>query len=61
MKKNIGVIIIALGAILLILGVIGIFGTQIGINPYAMAILGVIFFPAGISLMKTTATKGTGE
>ncbi len=41
------------GAISLILGVLGIFGSiSAGISPWALAILGVIFFISGISLLK---------
>lgn len=41
------------GAIALIMGVLGIFGSvALMLNPWAMAILGFIFFIAGISLLK---------
>ena len=37
----------------LVLGVLGIFGRDlVAINPWGLAILGVIFFTSGIGLMK---------
>ncbi|TVZ51629.1 hypothetical protein [Dokdonia sp. Hel_I_53] len=53
MIKIIGVIALVAGAVMLVLGVMGIFGSmQTGMNPWAFTILGVIFFFAGISLLK---------
>ena len=53
MIKIIGVIALVAGAVLLVLGVMGIFDSmQMGMNPWAFTILGVIFFFAGISLLK---------
>ena len=41
------------GAISLVFGVLGIFGSfELGLSPWALAILGVIFFLSGISLLK---------
>lgn len=41
------------GAISLVIGVLGIFKSiSVGINPWALAILGLVFFFAGISLLK---------
>lgn len=41
------------GAISLIVGIMGVFGSlSTGISPWALAILGGIFFLSGISLLK---------
>ena len=41
------------GMIALILGVLGIFGNNyVTLSPYAMTILGAIFFIAGVSMLK---------
>ena len=41
------------GAISLIMGVLGIFGSAaLMMNPWALAILGFVFFIAGISMLK---------
>ena len=53
MIKVLGFILTIGGAIALILGVLGIFGSmQIGLSPWALGILGVVFFFAGIGLLK---------
>lgn len=53
MIKTLAVIMLIGGAIALIMGVLGIFGSvALMLNPWAMAILGFIFFIAGISLLK---------
>jgi hypothetical protein len=53
MIKVISVILLLAGILGLILGVLGIFGRDlVTINPWGLAILGVIFFTAGIGLMK---------
>lgn len=53
MIKIIGVVALVAGAIMLVLGVMGIFGSMnTGMSPWAFTILGVIFFFAGISLLK---------
>ncbi len=53
MIKIIGVVGLVAGAVMLVLGVLGIFGSmQTGISPWAFTILGVIFFFSGISLLK---------
>ncbi|MDE0597911.1 hypothetical protein ACFO5T_10040 [Dokdonia genika] len=53
MIKLIGVIALVAGAILLVLGILGIFGSlETGISPWAFTILGLIFFFSGISLLK---------
>ena len=45
---------LGLGAIALILGVLAVFqGFSLGsLNPWALVVLGVVFFFAGISLLK---------
>jgi hypothetical protein len=54
MKKAIGGVLTLSGAIMLIIGVVGLFGTDIAAgNPWVYTILGVIFFIAGISLLRT--------
>ena len=53
MIKILGFILTIAGAIMLIFGVLGAFGSvNPGMNPWALAILGVIFFFAGIGLLK---------
>lgn len=53
MIKVISVILLIAGIVGLILGVLGIFGRDlVTINPWGLAILGVIFFSSGIGLMK---------
>jgi hypothetical protein len=53
MIKIIGVVLLSLGAIGLIIGITGIFGsTNVGINPWALAILGIIFFTSSVGLLK---------
>ena len=46
------------GMISLILGVLGIFGNNfVALSPYALAILGGIFFLAGVSMLKYRKDK----
>ena len=46
-------ILALVGFVGLILGVLGIFGKDVvALSPWALAILGLIFFGAGISLLK---------
>ncbi len=53
MIKIIGVILLALGGIGLVLGFIGIFGQNlVSVNPWALAILGIIFFSSGTGMLK---------
>ena len=41
------------GMIALVLGVLGIFGNNlVSLSPWALTILGVIFFLAGVSMLK---------
>jgi uncharacterized membrane protein len=53
MIKILAVIMLIGGAIALVLGVLGIFGSiALMFSPWALAILGFIFFIAGISMLK---------
>jgi hypothetical protein len=62
MKKTIGGILTLLGAILLVIGVVGLFGTNlVQGNPWIFTILGAVFFVAGISLLKTVRSIEGGN
>lgn len=53
MIKTLGAILTGLGIIGLILGVVGIFDQNIvALSPWALAILGFIFFTSGIGILK---------
>ncbi|WP_417610459.1 hypothetical protein [Owenweeksia hongkongensis] len=53
MIKALSLIFTILGAISLVVGIIGIFGQSlVNISPWALAIIGVIFFSSGIGLLK---------
>lgn len=53
MIKIVAVILLLAGVVGLVLGVPGIFGRDIiQMSPWALAILGIIFFMAGIGLLK---------
>lgn len=53
MIKIIAVIMLIGGAISLVMGVLGIFGSvAVMMSPWALAILGFVFFIAGISMLK---------
>lgn len=53
MIKTLALIMTLGGAIALVVGVLAIFDNlSISLSPYAVAILGVVFFFAGISLLK---------
>lgn len=53
MIKILAVIMLIGGAIALIMGVLGVFGSvALMMNPWALAILGFVFFIAGISMLK---------
>lgn len=53
MIKALGILLTLAGIAGLILGVLGIFGRDlITVSPWALAILGFIFFTAGIGLLK---------
>jgi F0F1-type ATP synthase assembly protein I len=53
MIKVFALILSLIGFVGLILGVLGIFGKDlVALSPWGLAILGIIFFVAGISLLK---------
>ena len=53
MIKAIALLLTLVGFVSLTMGVLGIFGEDIvNIHPWALTILGLIFFLGGISLMK---------
>lgn len=53
MIKSLGVLLTIGGMAGLVLGVLGIFGQNFfPLNPWAFAILGLIFFTSGIGLLK---------
>ncbi len=58
MLKYLGLAFTIFGAIALVFGIIGVFGSPIlQINSWALSILGIIFFSSGLGLLK----KGSGE
>jgi hypothetical protein len=60
MIKIIGLILILSGAVGLVLGVLGVFGPNlVNINPWPLAILGLIFFGSGIGLLKAYSGNET--
>lgn len=53
MIKITALILVVIGIVGLVLGVLGIFGPNIvTLNPWALSILGFIFFVSGIGLLK---------
>ncbi|GLB47791.1 hypothetical protein Y10_01590 [Neptunitalea sp. Y10] len=53
MIKIFGIIMAIGGAISLVMGIMGIFGSMsLWVSPWALSILGFIFFISGISLLK---------
>lgn len=54
MIRTLALILTLVGMAGLIMGVLGIFGTPIiaSLSPWALAILGLIFFIAGVSMFK---------
>lgn len=53
MIKILAIIMLIGGAISLVMGVLGIFGSiALMLSPWALAILGFVFFLAGISMLK---------
>jgi hypothetical protein len=56
MIKGLGFLLTIVGIAGLILGVMGIFGRNYsGFSPWALAILGALFFFGGLGLLKTRA------
>lgn len=52
-KQVISIVLIICGIVGLILGVPGIFGRDlVTMSPWALAVLGIIFFTSGIGLLK---------
>jgi hypothetical protein len=57
MIKGLAVLLTIAGMVGLVLGILGIFGQNFStLNPWAFAILGLIFFTSGIGLLKTKST-----
>lgn len=53
MIKALGIVLVVAGIVGLVMGVLGIFGSvSFGLSPWAFAILGLIFFLAGTSMLK---------
>lgn len=53
MIKILAVVMLIGGAVALVMGVLGVFGSiALMFSPWALAILGFIFFIAGISMLK---------
>ena len=53
MIKILGIVLTVGGAIALVMGILGIFGSlALALSPWALAIIGFIFFISGISLIK---------
>ena len=53
MIRVLGVILTLAGMAGLVLGVLGIFGQDlVALSPWALAILGLIFFTSGVGLLK---------
>ncbi len=53
MIKILGLILTIAGGVGLILGILSVFGSMtLGMSPWAFIILGIIFFFAGIGLLK---------
>ncbi|RXG12567.1 hypothetical protein DSM03_10548 [Leeuwenhoekiella aestuarii] len=53
MIKILAIVMVIGGAISLVVGIMGVFGSlSTGVSPWALAILGGIFFLSGISLLK---------
>ena len=59
MIKIVGLILTLVGFVGLVLGVLGIFGKNlVELHPWALAILGIIFFGAGVGLLKRKSADG---
>ena len=62
MVKILGFSLTVRGAIALVMGVLGVFGSvSVGLSPWALIILGVVFFFAGIGLLKYRKDTDTIE
>lgn len=62
-KKIIGTVLTIFGGLAIILGVFGIFeGKDIaGISPWAPALVGLLFFSSGISLVQAVRPQKTDQ
>jgi len=59
MIKIVGLTLTLVGFVGLVLGVLGIFGKNlVELHPWALAILGIIFFGAGVGLLKRKSVDG---
>lgn len=58
-KKIFGSLFTLGGAASLVFGIIGLFNGELGSQSWTLAILGVIFFGAGIGLLKSIRTIDT--
>ena len=58
-KKILGVLLVALGLLGLVPGVLGIFEKRefLGINSWALTLLGVLFFMSGIGLIQSIRSR----
>jgi len=62
MIKILGFILTIGGAIALVLGILSVFGSlDVGLSPWALIILGIVFFFAGIGLLKKRKDTDTIE
>ncbi len=62
MTKALAIILTIVGGICLIIGIIGIFGANlVSVSPWALAILGIIFFSAGIGILKRRSSNPAAE
>ena len=53
MIKALGLTLTVIGMVGLILGILGIFGrNMVALSPWALSVLGLIFFTSGIGLLK---------
>ena len=61
-KKIIGTFLVMAGLVGMIPGILGIFeGTDVmGLNPWGLALVGIILFIAGIGLIRTVGIRTVG-